>query len=187
MINAQIPNAITILRLILVPVLIMLLRNGEYGYALVVFTIAGLSDGLDGYLARRYQLQSELGGFLDPVADKVLMVSAYVSLSLLGLLPIWVVLLVVARDFLIIGFFMVLVSLGEEMHPAPSIYSKINTAFQVLLVVMVLVDQTFSLGFTRFTELLIYSVAVTTIVSAANYYWVWIAQRKNSEQDLDQE
>ena len=82
---------------------------------------------------------------------------------------------------------MVLVSLGEEMHPAPSIYSKINTAFQVLLVVMVLVDQTFSLGFNRFTELLVYSVAVTTIVSAANYYWVWIAQRKNSKQDLDQE
>ena len=187
MINAQIPNTITILRLILVPVLILLLRNGEYGYALAVFTIAGLSDGLDGYLARKYQLQSELGGFLDPVADKVLMVSAYISLSLLGLLPIWVVLLVVARDFLIIGFFMMLISLGDEMHPAPSIYSKINTAFQVLLVVMVLVDQTFSLGFTRITELLIYSVAVTTVVSAANYYWVWIAKRKNSEQDLDQE
>jgi len=178
MINAQIPNAITILRLILVPVLILLLRDGEFGYALAVFTLAGLSDGLDGYLARKYHLQSELGGFLDPVADKVLMVSAYISLSLLGLLPIWLVLLVVARDFLIIGFFMMLVSLGDEMHPAPSIYSKVNTSFQVLLVVMVLVDQTFDLGFTKLAELLIYSVAVTTVVSAANYYWIWIAQRK---------
>jgi cardiolipin synthase len=178
MINAQIPNAITILRLILVPILILLLREGEYGYALAVFTLAGLSDGLDGYLARKYHLQSELGGFLDPVADKVLMVSAYISLSLLGLLPVWVVLIVVARDFLIIGFFMMLVSLGDEMHPAPSIYSKINTAFQVLLVVVVLVDQTFSLGMNKITELLIYSVAVTTVVSASNYYWIWIAQRK---------
>ncbi|MDX5151703.1 MAG: CDP-alcohol phosphatidyltransferase family protein, partial [Acidiferrobacterales bacterium] len=105
-------------------------------------------------------------------------VSAYISLSILGLLPIWVALLVVARDFLIIGFFMMLVSLGDEMHPAPSIYSKINTAFQVLLVVMVLVDQTFGLGFTRIAEFLIYSVAVTTVVSAVNYYWIWIAQRK---------
>jgi len=180
MINAQIPNAITIIRLILVPVLILLLRNGEYGYALAIFTIAGLSDGLDGYLARKYHLQSELGGFLDPVADKVLMVSAYISLSLLGLLPLWVVLLVVARDFMIIGFFVMLVSLGDEMHPAPSIYSKVNTAFQVLLVVMVLVDQTFDLGFTLVTELLLYSVAVTTVVSAVNYYWVWIAQRKHA-------
>ena len=71
-----------------------------------------------------------------------------------------------------------LVSLGDEMHPAPSIYSKVNTAFQVLLVVMVLVDQAFELGFTRIAELLIYSVAVTTVVSAANYYWIWIAQRR---------
>jgi len=181
MINAQIPNAITIVRLILVPVLILLLRDGEYGYALAVFTIAGLSDGLDGYLARKYHLQSELGGFLDPVADKVLMVSAYISLALLGLLPTWAVLLVVARDFLIIGFFMMLISLGDEMHPAPSIYSKVNTAFQVLLVVMVLVDQAFALGITRFVELLTYSVAVTTVVSAANYYWIWIAQRKKPE------
>jgi len=164
--------------LILVPVLILLLRSGEYGYALAVFTIAGLSDGLDGYLARKFNLQSELGGFLDPVADKVLMVSAYITLALLGLLPIWVVLIVVARDFLIIGFFMMLVALGDEMHAAPSIYSKVNTAFQVLLVVMVLIDQAFSLGVTKLAELLMYSVAVTTIVSAANYYWVWIAQRK---------
>lgn len=177
MIHAQIPNTITVLRLILVPVLILLLQNGEFGWALVVFSVAGLSDGLDGFLARKYRLESELGGFLDPVADKVLMIGAYVTLSLLDLLPAWLVMLVIARDFLIIGFIMMLIALGDELHPAPSIYSKINTVIQVLLVVVVLINQAFELTLTEIVQLLIYSLVVTTLVSASNYYWVWIAQR----------
>lgn len=180
MIHPQIPNTITIARLILVPVLIFLLDQGEYGWALVVFTFAGLSDGLDGYLARRFKLESEFGGFLDPIADKVLMISVYVTLVLLGLLPVWLVLIVVARDFLIIGFIMMLISLGDSIHPAPSIYSKINTVIQVSLIVVVLINLAFDLALDAFVDLLIYSLVVTTLISAAHYYWVWIAQRHKS-------
>ncbi len=181
MIHAQIPNAITIGRLILVPVLIFLLDREEFAWALGVFIVAGLSDGLDGYLARRYKLESNFGGFLDPIADKVLMISAYVTLVLLGLLPVWLVLLVVARDFLIIGFIMMLVSLGDKLKPSPSIYSKINTVVQILLIVTVLANLAFGLSLEILVDLLIYSLVVTTLVSASNYYWVWILQRhKNS-------
>lgn len=177
MIHPQIPNAITILRLTLVPVLVVLLKQGEFGWALAVFMIAGLSDGLDGYLARRYRLQSEFGGFLDPVADKVLMIVTYVTLVLLGLLPVWLVLLVIARDFLIIGFIMMLLSLGDEIHPAPSIYSKVNTVVQIALVVFVLIHKAFTPALGWLVELLIYSLLVTTLVSTLNYYWVWVVQR----------
>jgi len=178
MLHPQVPNTITVGRLILVPLLIFLLMRGEYGWALLAFTIAGLSDGLDGYLARRFRLQSNLGGFLDPIADKVLMVSVYISLALLGQLPVWLAFLVVARDFLIIGFIMVLVSLGENIKPAPSVYSKINTTVQVLLVVAVLANKAFSMSIETAVDFLVYSVAVTTIISGANYYWIWIMQRQ---------
>jgi cardiolipin synthase len=181
MIHPQIPNTITVGRLILVPLLIFLLVKGEYGWALLGFTVAGLSDGVDGYLARRFRLESDLGGFLDPIADKVLMVSIYVTLALSGQLPVWLAFLVVARDFLIIGFIMVLVSLGENVRPAPSIYSKVNTAIQVLLVVTVLANKAFSLSIDTAIDLLVYSVAVTTIISGANYYWIWIMQRQQKQ------
>lgn len=177
MIHPQIPNTITIARLILVPVLIFLLNQAEYGWALVVFVVAGVSDGLDGYLARRFRLESEFGGFLDPIADKVLMISVYVTLVLLGFLPVWLALMVVARDFLIIGFIMMLISLGDSIRPAPSIYSKINTVVQILLIIVVLINLAFELAPGPLVDLLTYSLVVTTLVSAANYYWVWIAQR----------
>jgi cardiolipin synthase len=181
MLHPQVPNTITVGRLILVPLLIFLLMRGDYGWALLAFTVAGLSDGVDGYLARRFKLESNLGGFLDPIADKVLMVSVYVTLALLGQLPVWLAFLVVARDFLIIGFIMVLVSLGEDIKPAPSFYSKINTTIQVLLVVAVLANKAFTLSFDTAVDLLIYSVVVTTIISGANYYWIWIMQRQQNQ------
>lgn len=182
MIHAQIPNVITIMRLVLVPVLILLLNRGEFAWATAVFAVAGLSDGLDGYLARKYKLESEFGGFLDPVADKVLMIGTYVTLTLLGLLPVWLVLLVVARDFLIIGFIMMLVSLGDEVHPAPSIYSKINTVVQILLVSFLLIHKAFAPGLELLVELLVYVLLVTTLVSTVNYYWVWVVQRMGRQQ-----
>lgn len=180
MIHAQIPNAITIGRLLLVPVLIFLMNRGEFGWAIAVFFLAGLSDGLDGYLARRFKLESDFGGFLDPVADKVLMISVYVTLVLLGLLPVWLVLLVVARDFLIIGFIMMLVSLGDIIKPSPSIYSKINTIVQLALIMAVLVDQAFALSLDILIDILVYSLVVTTVVSASDYYWMWIMNRNKN-------
>lgn len=177
MIHPQIPNAITIMRLILVPVLLLLLNRGEYGWALLIFAIAGISDGLDGYLARKYKLESQFGGFLDPVADKVLMIGTYVSLVMLGLLPLWLVLLVVARDFLIVGFIMMLLAIGDSIRPAPSIYSKINTVVQILLVVFLLIYKAFAPALGLVVDFLMYALVVTTLVSTVNYYWVWVVQR----------
>jgi cardiolipin synthase len=171
---AQLPNTITILRLAMVPVLIALLHFGHYRAAFWLFLLAGLSDGLDGFLARRYGLQSHLGGILDPVADKVLMVGMYITLTVLHLIPLWVLLVVVSRDFLIVGGYLVYTSHRGAVRMQPSIFSKINTGFQIALLVAVLATQARYLMVPYLVDLLMYSVAVTTVVSGAHYYWLWV-------------
>src|SRR3970040_1587860 len=103
----QLPNLITIARIALAPVLILLLKDEEYAASLAVFVIAGISDGLDGYIAKRFHLESRLGSILDPLADKTLLVSSYVMLMLLNHLPFWLMLAVVFRDLLIIGGYLI--------------------------------------------------------------------------------
>jgi cardiolipin synthase len=170
----QLPNTITVLRLILVPVLIALLHRGDYPAAFWLFLVAGLSDGLDGFLARRYHWQSHLGGILDPVADKVLMVGMYISLTMLHLLPLWLLLVVVSRDFLIVGGYLVYTSHRGAVRMQPSILSKINTAVQIALLVAVLAEQAAFIQIPMLVDLLTYSVAVSTVVSGAHYYWWWV-------------
>lgn len=171
---SQLPNTITVLRLILVPVLIAALHRGDHGLAFWLFLVAGLSDGLDGFLARRYHWQSHLGGILDPVADKVLMVGMYITLAMLQWIPLWLLLVVVSRDFLIVGGYLVYTSHRGAVRMQPSIFSKINTAVQIALLVAVLAEHGAIVRVPLLVELLTYSVAVTTVVSAAHYYWLWV-------------
>lgn len=174
---SQLPNTITVIRLLLVPVFILSMKYHRYDYALAIFCIAGISDGVDGFLARRFRLESHLGGILDPVADKLLMVSTYVTLTVLGLLPFWLTLLVVSRDFLIIGGFLAYTATGETLKVVPTLSSKINTVVQILLVLGVLSNQVIGLDLGLLVELLVYTVAVTTVVSGAHYYWLWVMKR----------
>jgi cardiolipin synthase len=171
---AQLPNTITILRLVMVPVLVALLHFGNFRAAFWLFLLAGLSDGLDGFLARRYGLQSHLGGILDPVADKVLMVSMYITLSVLHLIPLWVLLVVISRDFLIVGGYLVYTSHRGAVRMQPSVFSKINTAFQIALLVAVLASGARYILVPFLVDILMYSVVVTTVVSGAHYYWLWV-------------
>ena len=99
----NLPNAITIARILAVPLMIWLIVSGDYLAAFWVFVLAGISDGVDGFIAKRFGLQTELGAYLDPLADKLLLVSIFVSLGMLRVLPAWVVILVVSRDILIVG------------------------------------------------------------------------------------
>jgi cardiolipin synthase len=170
----HVPNIITILRLMLVPVFIVALKSGEYDLAFWLFLVAGLSDGVDGYLARRYHLESHLGGILDPLADKVLMVSTYVMLTVLGHLPLWLLLVVVFRDFLIMGGYLMYTAQHGAVHMSASLASKLNTAMQLGLVVVVLANLAGILVVPLLVDLLMYSVLVTTVVSGAHYYWLWI-------------
>jgi cardiolipin synthase len=170
---SHLPNIITLARIALVPVLILLLKDQDYAAGLIVFVIAGASDALDGYLAKRMNVQSRLGAILDPVADKLLLVSAYVMLTVLGHIPFWLVLVVVFRDLLIVGGYMLYTSHAGPVKMRPSILSKLNTLMQITLVAVILAQQAAGLAW-PLTGVLVYAVLATTVASGAHYLWSWL-------------
>ena len=166
-----IPNIISSIRILLVIPVAWYLWHREYAMALLVFVVAGLSDGVDGYLARRYQWISRVGGWLDPIADKLMQVTTYILLAWNALIPVWLVVLVLARDVLIVAggtvYYVV-----ERVDASPSLISKINTVFQILLVALVLMDQLYSFA-EWLVEGMILLVALTTIWSGVDYVVTW--------------
>jgi cardiolipin synthase len=169
-----IPNLITIARLVLVPLIVWLMITEQAGAAFVVFIIAGVSDAVDGFLARTLNLRSTLGSYLDPLADKALLVSIYISLAALGDLPAWVVILVVSRDLFIVGAVMLSWMLGQPMEMRPLIISKLNTVVQIVLAAVVLGDLALGAGLEAVRTILVYLVGMLTIASAAIYRVDWV-------------
>jgi cardiolipin synthase len=174
----QLPNLLTLSRIALAPVLILTLRDDDYTLALVVFVIAGLTDGLDGLIAKRLHATSRFGAILDPLADKILLVSAYVMLTVLEQLPFWLMLTVAFRDLLIVGGYLAYTSLVGPVHMRPSYLSKINTFMQIVLVIAILVEQAAGAAWPAFIQTLIYTVLATTVASGLHYLWVWIVMKK---------
>jgi cardiolipin synthase len=170
---SHLPNAITLSRIALVPVLILALKDQEYGWALILFLLAGVSDALDGFLAKRLNLVSRLGAILDPAADKILLVSAYVMLTVLGHIPFWLMLGVTFRDLLIVAGYLVYVAHTGPVHMRPSYLSKLNTFVQISLIGAILTEQAFGLAWTMAIDLLVYAVLATTIASGLHYLWLW--------------
>lgn len=168
-----IPNLITSFRILLVIPLVWLLAADRYGAVLVLFAVAGLSDAVDGHLARRFGWMSRLGAVLDPLADKLLMVSAYLTLGLIGALPVLLVGLVLVRDLVIVGGALAYHLLIGRVEMEPTLVSKANTALQVLLVLLVL----FSRGIQPLPPVLLdgvmLAVAASTVASGVNYVWIW--------------
>lgn len=168
----HLPNAITLFRIALVPVFILVLKEQDYALALTIFIVAGLSDGLDGFIAKRYDLATRLGAILDPMADKILLVSAYVMLAVLDHLPFWLVLTVGFRDLLIIGGYLIYTSLVGEIRVRPTYLSKFNTVLQIALVIIILVQQAALLPLQPIVDYGIYVVLVTTVASGLHYLWI---------------
>jgi len=169
----HLPNLITMLRMAFVPLLILVLKDHRYRGALELFLLAGFSDGLDGYIAKRFDCVSQLGAILDPVADKILLISAYVMLALQNLVPFWLVLVVTFRDLLIVGGYLVYTSLYGPVPMHPSRVSKLNTFMQILLVVFVLTERAFGFHIAHAQTLLIFGVLMTTVASGGLYVWTW--------------
>ena len=167
------PNTITLMRVAFVPLLILVLKDHHYLKALGVFLVAGISDGLDGYIAKRFGFVSQLGAILDPLADKILLVSAYIMLALLALVPFWLVLVVTFRDVVIVGGYLVYTSLYGPVSMRPSRVSKFNTFTQILLVVFVLTERAFAFPAAHIQAALVFMVLVTTIASGGHYLWTW--------------
>ncbi len=169
----HIPNLITVLRILLVYPVNHFLLERRFGLALGLFVLAGLSDGLDGFLAKHYHWQSRLGSYLDPLADKLLLVSSFLSLAWLGLVPVWLTAAVVLRDGVILAGAIAYYFLLKPFEGQPHWTSKVNTFLQLLLVVSVL----FSQGVWPLAEgllfFLILVVLVTSLVSGAIYVHVW--------------
>ncbi len=169
-----IPNFITLLRFLMVPAVVYALLVGEMLPAFVIFVIAGLSDGVDGFIARHFDQQSELGAYLDPVADKLLLVTVFIMLAILGYLPQWLAVLVVSRDVLIVMAVLVSSLMGQPVDMNPILVSKANTAIQIALLSLVLAELALGIRLGELTTILIYVVAALTILSAAAYFKVWI-------------
>ena len=170
----SIPNLITLGRILLVPIVVWAITLGEMRIAFALFLAAGISDAVDGFLAKRLHMKSELGAYLDPLADKALIVSIYVSLGIVGMLPIFLVILVVSRDIMIISAFLLAWLVGRPMAVRPLLVSKVNTVAQIVLVVLILAEQAFGLELALFTSLAMAAVALLTLLSIAFYLAEWV-------------
>lgn len=171
---ASLPNFITITRLVLTPAVIAMVAEERWKAAFLIFVVAGVSDALDGWLARTFSLQSELGAVLDPLADKALIISIYVSLAISGHAPIWLAILIVSRDMLIVGGVAVARFLSRPMEVRPHVASKMTTAAQLMLAALILAGEAYGLRLEALETILIGSVTALTIASASVYLWLWV-------------
>jgi cardiolipin synthase len=140
----NIPNFLSLLRIILVPVVIIFLIQDSYGKALITFIIAGLTDALDGTLARLLNRQTVLGSYLDPIADKVLLTASFVTLSILGIIPSWLTVLVISRDFIILLGIAILSMMSVPYEIKPAFIGKVTTALQIGTIFLALLFQAVS-------------------------------------------
>ena len=170
----NIANIITVFRLLAIPAVLYTLLHGDTVTAFYLFLIAGLSDAVDGALARLLDQRTELGAWMDPLADKLLMVSVFVMLGWLGEIPDWLVFMAVTRDALIVGGFVVSTLIGNPIRVRPLYVSKANTAAQIVLVVMVLSNLAFALGLDTPITIMLALTALLTIASGASYLVVWM-------------
>ncbi|MBA4750327.1 MAG: CDP-alcohol phosphatidyltransferase family protein [Alphaproteobacteria bacterium] len=168
------PNLISMARLLSVPVLIWLLLSRHLVAAFWVFCGAGASDFLDGLLARLLKERTELGAYLDPLADKALLVGTFVTLGVLGFIPLWLVIMVVSRDVLIIAGSLLMILFDKPLRVEPLFISKINTTVQILLVCVLLGLAALDRSYPLFCEGLFWLAGVTTLLSGASYVKLWL-------------
>lgn len=170
----NLPNLITLGRVVLVPIVFWLLLTGEMQLAFVLFLVAGISDGVDGYLAKRFGWTSELGAYLDPLADKLLLVCVFIALGVAGKLPSWLVIGVVTRDVLIVAGVMLAWLLANPVHIHPLVVSKLNTVAQIVLASVVMADEGFGLGLGTLRLVLVWVTALLILASLGAYARTWM-------------
>jgi len=172
--SLSIPNLITLGRILLVPVVVWAISSGAMWIAFVLFLAAGVSDAVDGFLAKRFGMTTELGAYLDPLADKALIVSIYVTLGISNVIPHWLVILVVSRDIMIVGGVMLSWLVGSPIMVKPLLVSKLNTVAQIAFACVVLGSLGFGIEAQSLTEVLMGLVAALTLLSVAAYVAEWI-------------
>lgn len=181
----SLPNLITIARILIVPLVVWLIIGHQYGFAFLAFLAAGVSDAVDGYIARRFGLQSELGAYLDPIADKALLVSIYVSLAILQVLPNWLAIIVVTRDVLIVGAVVLAQLLERPLEMKPLLISKINTVAQIVFAGALLLALSSGLQLLALLMAGAILVAGLTLASGAIYMRDWVRHMSGPSERRD--
>jgi cardiolipin synthase len=172
--SVSLPNIITLGRVILVPIIFWLLVTGNSQAAFYLVVIAGLSDAVDGFLAKRFGLETGLGAYLDPLADKLLIVSLYIALGVSKALPLWLVVAVVSRDILIVAAVLISGVFGQPLQMKPLTISKANTVAQIVLAATVLAAEGFALQIDGIRTALVWITGTLTVLSLAIYLKTWL-------------
>jgi cardiolipin synthase len=176
-----IPNIISIIRIILIiPILILIYRT-QFDWALLLFLVAGISDALDGYLAKHFSWRTRLGALLDPVADKLLIAGTYIVLTLLGLIPLWLSAIVILRDLIIASGVLFYSFVIEPFEGETTLISKINTFLELLFVLMVLSASAFMWPNQLTITVIGSAVFVTVVISGIDYIISWLRRVKTHD------
>jgi cardiolipin synthase len=170
----NLPNVITMGRLFLVPLIVAMVTGERWVTAFTLFVVAGISDALDGWLAKRFSLQSELGAYLDPIADKTLLMAIYVALGIAGAIPPWLAILVVSRDIMIVGAVILAWLLDRPVGIRPLFISKVNTTVQIGFAAAMLATKAFGFDPGAAQDVAVVVVAALTLASAGAYLGPWI-------------
>ena len=171
---SNIPNLLTLFRLVMVPLVVWLILTHNLKAAFYIFLLAGITDAIDGYLARKWNSQTELGAYLDPAADKSLIVGIFLTLGFLSLIPLWLVIIVVSRDIFIVGAILISWLMDKPVRIHPLFISKANTALQIILAAFILANQGFNLQLGSLENSLCILTAIVTLLSAFSYFQAWL-------------
>ncbi len=178
----NLPNFISLARLFAVPVVVWLVLGGEFLVAFWLSLAAALSDAIDGIIAKYFRAETVLGAYLDPLADKILLVCLYVTLGHEGQMPVWLVIMVVFRDVLIVGGAMLFQTLTQTLAIAPLLVSKVNTFAQLVLAVSVLGVEGYAVDDRGIIGMMVYIVAATTLASGGTYVMMWTRLAQEMEE-----
>jgi cardiolipin synthase len=169
-----IPNIITIGRLIIVPIVIVMIMQQRWTVAFSLFVVAGISDAVDGFIARRFDMKSEFGAYMDPIADKALLVSIYVTLAIVGAIPGWLAIIVVSRDVMIVAAVLLSWVMSRPVEIKPILVSKLNTGAQIAFAAFALAANAFGAELAGLEDVAMVLVATLTIASAGAYLGGWL-------------
>jgi cardiolipin synthase len=179
----NLPNLLSFARLLAVPFAVWLMLSAEFEVAFWLFVAAGATDALDGFLAKRFGWQTELGSYLDPLADKALLVSVFLVLGWTGHLPAWLTIMVIFRDLLIVGGAIVVIAITGAFKAEPMWISKLNTTMQILLAAGVLAELGLGYDWNALRSAAIAATGATTAASGAAYVVRWM-RRLTAEEDV---
>ncbi len=174
-----IPNAISVMRIALILPILVLFINDEFGWALGLFGFAALSDGVDGYVAKKFNWHSRLGAFLDPAGDKLLLAWSYGTLAYLGHIPVWLAVIVILRDVIIVAGSIMYHYLVRRLEGTPTRISKLNTGLEFVYLVFVISEAGYGWP-DRITLIVVgAAVLVTVVISGYDYVWNWIRSARS--------